>query len=78
VRNSLHQFTDFRFQILVRDDQRLERGPNIAAAGGNGLVRRCLKPVGVGLWIGRAALRLCIPKTLNPGIVLMKSAQDGA
>jgi hypothetical protein len=30
------------------------------------------------LLAGTIARRLCVPKTLNPTIVVMKSAQDGA
>jgi hypothetical protein len=57
MRNSLHQFADFRFQILVRHDQRLERVAHVATARRNRFVRCRFKPVGVGLWIWRGALR---------------------
>jgi hypothetical protein len=49
VRNSLHQFADFRFQKLVRDDQRLDRIACVAAACRDGLVGCGLKPI----WLAR-------------------------
>jgi hypothetical protein len=57
MRNSLHQFADFRFQKLVRHDQRLERVAHVAAARRNCFVGCRFKPVSVGLWIWRGALR---------------------
>jgi hypothetical protein len=57
VRNRPHQVADFRLQIFVRHDQRLHRVAGVTAASRDGLVGCRLKPVGVGLWIGRDALR---------------------
>jgi hypothetical protein len=57
ARDGLHQFADFRFQKLIGDDERLERGANVATAHRDRFVRRSLEPVGIGRWLGRGALR---------------------
>jgi hypothetical protein len=51
MRNSLHQLADFRFQILIRHDQRLERVAHVAAAGRDSFICRRLQPISVGLLI---------------------------
>jgi hypothetical protein len=50
VRNSLHQFADFRFQKLISHDQGLYSVPGITTAELNRFVRRRFKLVRVGLW----------------------------
>jgi hypothetical protein len=57
VRNSLHQLADFRFQKLIRNDECFERVAHVTAARRDRLVGRRFKPIDIGLWIGRDALR---------------------
>jgi hypothetical protein len=59
VRNSLHQLADFILQKLIRNDQRLERVAHVTAARRNRFVGSRFKPIDIGLWIGRDALRTC-------------------
>ena len=43
VRDSLHQFANFGFQIFIRDNQRADGRPHVAAARRNGLIDRSLQ-----------------------------------
>jgi hypothetical protein len=42
VRNGLHRFADLGFQIVVRDDQRADRRPQVAAARRDSLIHGSL------------------------------------
>lgn len=56
VRHSLHQFADFRFQKLIRHDQRLHGVTRVAAASRDGLVGCKFEPTRfrdrLAVWIG--------------------------
>ena len=53
LRDRLHQFADFGFQKLIRNDQRLHRRARIAAARREGLIRSRIELLRVRLWSGR-------------------------
>jgi hypothetical protein len=57
VRNGLHRFADLDFQIFVRNDQRANGRPHVAAARRDSMIHGSLQPVPtlcVRLWTGGA------------------------
>jgi hypothetical protein len=54
ARNSLHQLADFRFQKLIRNHERVA---HVTTARCNRFVGGRFKPIDIGPWIGRDALR---------------------